>query len=69
VVMYETITNQSNVPIAVNICSGVLSLQGRFMSGVWTQHNPHNTRVLSGTISSGIFEATKLEDGKRSKAR
>mmetsp|Transcript_127162 Transcript_127162/g.231039 ORF Transcript_127162/g.231039 Transcript_127162/m.231039 type:complete len:325 (-) Transcript_127162:180-1154(-) len=62
VVMYETITNHSNVPIAVNICSGVLSLRGGFMSGVWTQHNPSTTRVLSGTISSGIFEATKLED-------
>lgn len=63
VVMYETITNHSNVPIAVNICSGVLSLRGGFMSGVWTQHNPSSTRVLSGTISSGVFEATKLEDG------
>jgi len=62
VVMYETITNHSNAPIAVNICSGVLSLRGSFMSGVWTQHNPSNSRVLSATISSGIFEAAKLED-------
>lgn len=63
-VMYETITNHSNVPIAVNICSGVLSLQGSFMSGVWTQHNPNPSasRVLSGTISSGVFEATKLDE-------
>merc|ERR1712046_78335 len=61
VVMYETITNHSNVPIAVNICSGVLNLQGDFMSGVWTQHNPSTSRVLSGTISSGIFEAMRLE--------
>lgn len=62
VVMYETITNHSNVPIAVNICSGVLSLRGGFMSGVWTQHNPSPNRVLSSTISSGVFEATRLED-------
>jgi len=63
VVMYETITSHSNVPIAVNICSGVLSLRGGFMSGVWTQHNPSASRVLSETISSGVFEATKLDDG------
>lgn len=61
VVMHETITNNSNVPIAVNICSGVLSLQGGFMSGVWTQHNPSASRVLSGTVSSGIFEAKRLD--------
>lgn len=69
VVMYETITNHSNVPIAVNICSGVLSLQGNFISGVWTQHNPSTSRVLSRTISSGIFEATKLEEVDRHSTR
>mmetsp|Transcript_116610 Transcript_116610/g.249335 ORF Transcript_116610/g.249335 Transcript_116610/m.249335 type:complete len:329 (-) Transcript_116610:6-992(-) len=68
VVMHETITDNSNVPIAVNICSGVLSLQGGFMSGVWTQHNPSTSRVLSGTVSSGIFEATRLDSSADTRA-
>eukprot|EP00397_Hematodinium_sp_SG-2012_P037672 GEMP01040854.1.p1 GENE.GEMP01040854.1~~GEMP01040854.1.p1 ORF type:complete len:229 (+),score=36.34 GEMP01040854.1:168-854(+) len=63
VVMYETIfaSQGDPTPMAVNVCSAVLSLDGNKLNGVWMQHYASETRILSEAIVSGVFEGTRVE--------
>eukprot|EP00397_Hematodinium_sp_SG-2012_P064184 GEMP01090204.1.p1 GENE.GEMP01090204.1~~GEMP01090204.1.p1 ORF type:complete len:239 (+),score=28.92 GEMP01090204.1:10-726(+) len=65
IMMFESIVAAGDsIPAAINICSGVLALDGKTMTGIWSQHYSSKPHFLTMPVSSGVFEARKLIEDK-----
>lgn len=62
IIMYETVFESisDRTPMAVNVCSAVLSIDGTKLSGVWMQHYRCRANILSAAVVSGVFEGARI---------